>query len=54
MVTKKGAFLHQEEEYTGEHFPKAIRRVDFCDFLQPPGLENWSFKGQRAWLRLKP
>ena len=43
----------------GEHFPpktQARKRegLIFHEFWQPAGLENWSFKGQWAWLRERP
>ena len=25
-----------------------MRGAEFCEFLQPTGLKNWSFKGQQA------
>lgn len=35
-------------------FPKPwagkMRGADFQEFLQPEGLEDWSFKDLRAWL----
>ena len=49
----------EREEHTGEWHkennpPKPLawemRKIEFCEFLQPAALRAWSFKGQRAWL----
>lgn len=55
---KKGKREWSMQEYRQEHFSKAIggkmRGVAFCEFLQPEGLEDWSFGGPWAWLGQRP
>ena len=54
-VRERGAHKKMHKENT---FPKPLagktRRADFHGFLQPVGLEGWSFKGYWAWLGQNP
>lgn len=50
-VRESGAHMDTHKEVTSpKPLARKMRGAGFCDFLQPKGFKDWSFKGLWAWL----